>query len=76
MRRRTQPSRLRGVRRRDFIRGSAIVLGASSARKGPAVAQTDGINVSEIRTISQSPSYYHGWPTVARRRSGGLVLVY
>ncbi len=32
--------------------------------------------VGEIKTISRQPRYYHGWPTVIRRRNGDLVLVY
>ena len=32
------------------------------------------IDLSAIRTISRDPSY-HGWPTVARRRNGELLLV-
>jgi hypothetical protein len=31
--------------------------------------------VEEVRTISLQPQYYHGWPTVTRRRNGDLVLV-
>ncbi|MEI9897805.1 MAG: hypothetical protein WDN28_29090 [Chthoniobacter sp.] len=31
--------------------------------------------VDEVRTISLQPQYYHGWPTVTRRRNGDLALV-
>lgn len=34
------------------------------------------IDVQEMRIISQEPSLYHGWPTVARRNNGQLLLVY
>ena len=27
-------------------------------------------------TISQQPDYYHGWPTLARRRNGELLVAY
>lgn len=30
----------------------------------------------ELTVISQQPHLYHGWPTVAARRDGSLVLVY
>ncbi len=30
----------------------------------------------DTRVISVQPQFYHGWPTVARRRDGGLVLVW
>lgn len=31
--------------------------------------------VDAVRTISQRPEYYHGWPTLAQRKSGELVVV-
>lgn len=30
----------------------------------------------ETRVISRQPQFYHGWPTLVRRRNGDLVLVY
>lgn len=33
-------------------------------------------NVRETSTISLEPQFYHGWPTLARRRSGDLIVVY
>lgn len=54
--------------RRNFLIGGATVisglLGAPRARVGG------------IRTISQQPEFYHGWPTLIRSRSGDLLLVY
>jgi len=41
-----------------------------------AHAATPPLEVDEIRTISQQPNFYHGWPTVARRKSGELLVVY
>jgi len=41
-----------------------------SAHAAPAA------DVIERRVISSQPNYYHGWPTVTRRRSGELLLVY
>ena len=32
--------------------------------------------VLDLRTVSLQPELYHGWPTVARSRSGDLLLVY
>ncbi len=32
--------------------------------------------VSEIRTISVQPEFYHGWPTLARTKDDDLLLVY
>ena len=36
-------------------------------------AQT--VTVSEVKTISQSPQFYHGWPTVTRQKNGTLIAV-
>ncbi len=34
------------------------------------------VKVSEVRTISQLPQFYHGWPTMTRCANGTLVVVY
>lgn len=39
-------------------------------------AQTPAVKVSEVRTISQLPQFYHGWPTMTRRTNGDLIVVY
>ena len=31
--------------------------------------------VHEIRTVSLRPDHYHGWPTLAQRRNGQLLLI-
>lgn len=62
--------------RRRFIQGAglattAAVLGARAQAQSAAPRAV----VEDIRTISLQPQYYHGWPTVTRRRNGDLVLV-
>lgn len=32
--------------------------------------------IHETRTISDDPQHYHGWPTLARRSNGELILLY
>lgn len=34
------------------------------------------VKVSETKIISQKPHFYHGWPTLARRANGDLIVVY
>lgn len=62
--------------RRQFlslsIATSSLVLPGIS-RAGEA---TPHIEVLDRRIISREPQYYHGWPTLARRSNGQLVLVY
>ena len=37
--------------------------------------KTTTATVHDIRTISSEPTHYHGWPTIARRRNGELLVV-
>lgn len=34
------------------------------------------VKVGETKIISQQPHFYHGWPTLARRANGDLIVVY
>lgn len=52
-----------------FTRRTALLLPAVAAGQNRA-------RLGEIRTISQEPDAYHGWPTVARRSNGDLVAVW
>ena len=47
-----------------------MTLAISLADAAPAC------RVIETRTISVQPEFYHGWPTLALRRSGDLWLVW
>ena len=52
--------------------GAAITLGARHSAR----AVSPGIDVLETSVISHCPEFYHGWPTLAQRRSGQLLLVW
>src|SRR3954449_6916988 len=41
-----------------------------------ASTRTVRAEVESIVTISRQPEYYHGWPTLAARRDGELLLAY
>ncbi len=60
------------VSRRNFLRaaGSLPVVGLLRGRAEPAA------KMLETRVISQRPGEYHGWPTIARRASGELWVVW
>ena len=45
-------------------------LGRARAAAGPRA------RVESLAVISKEPQLYHGWPTLARRRNGQLLLVY
>jgi sialidase-1 len=51
------------VTRRSFVAAAAAAATLRAAAEPPA-------------TISRQPEYYHGWPTLARRRSGELLVAY
>jgi sialidase-1 len=50
--------------RREFIPLTA--MGAAAARQA----------AQPIEIISQQQEFYHGWPTLARRTNGGLIVAY
>ncbi len=50
--------------------GGMLLAGGRTAFAAPAA------RVLDTRVISPQPQYYCGWPTVARRRGGQLVLVW
>lgn len=60
--------------RRSFIRTSAAASLASVFIPGKANAAAAKIEVLETKVISQQPEFYHGWPTVVRRKNGELWL--
>jgi hypothetical protein len=61
---------MRCTRRHILVGGLAGALGAAVIR--PVGAAT----VEDCRVISWKPPLYHGWPTIARRSTGELLLVF
>jgi sialidase-1 len=61
--------------RRRFIRQAGVV-GLATVFVKRAVAQTPKINLLDTRVISLDPPYYCGWPTLARRKTGELFVVW
>lgn len=69
--------------RRSFSRwiaatsSSLCALNASHALAAPADSKSrPAAEVDEIRTISQTPGLYIGWPTMTRRKNGQLILAW
>ena len=59
--------------RRQILQGmGALAVGLAS---GSPLAALSGARVHSKRVISMQPRLYHGWPTLARRRNGELLLV-
>src|SRR6266513_1642838 len=57
------------TRRQALAAGSALLLTARHAPAAPSIA------VESTAVISKQPHLYHGWPTLARRKNGQLLLV-
>jgi hypothetical protein len=60
--------------RRDLLLGAGTFACAALGTSRRASAAPKAV-VHELRVISWQPDLYHGWPTVARRKSGELLLV-
>lgn len=58
---------------RDFLK--TLALGIVAAPASAAADDAPAFKVTETRTISLDDEHYHGWPTVARRGNGQLVIV-
>lgn len=61
------------MHRRTFLH-HAVASGAGIWIASSARASAPNIAVLETRVISFQPEYYHGWPTVVRRKDGELWL--
>ena len=64
------------MQRRIFLQGT-LGVAASLSRVGSLTAApaAPSIKVHEKRVISQQTAFYHGWPTLAQRKNGQLLLV-
>jgi sialidase-1 len=62
------------INRRRFFAASA--LGAAALTGLRARAAAPEAKLLDTRVISSQPNFYHGWPTVARRRRGQLIVAY
>lgn len=59
--------------RRDLVRALALGSGYLGGRKSASAARR--AIVEETRVISKRADLYHGWPTLARRSNGELLVV-
>jgi len=61
--------------RRQFL-GRALRTTAAAPFCAGTHAAAPAASVLETRIVSPQPDLYHGWPTVCRRSSGELILVW
>lgn len=58
------------TRRQALAAGAVLFLGSRRVRSAPQA------RIGTPAVISHQPQYYHGWPTLARRKNGQLILVW
>ncbi|HID21358.1 MAG TPA: exo-alpha-sialidase, partial [Planctomycetaceae bacterium] len=67
------------ISRRRFVthwfRQTAGWAAVASVRPAAGAAGPK-MKIHDVMVISQRPELYHGWPTVARRRNGELLVSY
>ena len=61
--------------RRSFLGRLSLAAAAAGLFPRARAAAAPRAVVRETKTVSFEPQYYHGWPTLARRRGGDLLLV-
>jgi sialidase-1 len=59
-----------------LTRRAFLPCAAAASAAGLRAASAPRLRVTAIETISLQPEFYHGWPTVVRRKNGGLAMVY
>ena len=64
------------LNRRQMICGSGAIAACASWPAAAELRAEPQSQVKETTVISFQKEYYHGWPTLARRRNGQLLLVY
>ncbi|MCB1062491.1 MAG: exo-alpha-sialidase [Verrucomicrobiae bacterium] len=62
--------------RRRFLAHSGAAALSTLAIPGAAFAAAPSATIHETKIISQQPEYYHGWPTICRRKNGELMLTW
>jgi len=62
--------------RRAFLKGTAGAIAGAAIVGRAAESRAPRANVRDVNTISLEPQFYHGWPTLARRRTGELIVAY
>jgi sialidase-1 len=62
------------VSRRRFLASSAALAGVATATRGALAAPT--AQIIETRVITPAVEPYSGWPTLGRRASGELIVVW
>ena len=63
------------MNRRHWLCGAAAI-GAAATLGRAASAAAPAATIEKLEVITRQPKLYHGWPTIARRKSGELLVSY
>lgn len=63
------------ITRRRMLQATGAVAATAFTGWGRSASAAPSISVESLTVISQQPHLYHGWPTLARRHNGELLLV-
>ncbi|MDY0165336.1 MAG: sialidase family protein [Thermoguttaceae bacterium] len=64
------------INRRQMLRAGGAAVACSVVGLHHKAFGGPTAKIHETKIISHKPDLYHGWPTVARRNNGNLLLVY
>jgi sialidase-1 len=64
------------MNRRAFIRNTGMVAATAVVGLRHSAKAAPAAELIETRVISHQTELYHGWPTLARRRNGQLLLAF
>jgi sialidase-1 len=62
--------------RRNFLQTTGVLSAAALVGLRSHAAASPTAKILETKIISQQPEFYHGWPTVARRKNGELWVTW
>ncbi|MCY2986513.1 MAG: sialidase family protein [Planctomycetota bacterium] len=64
------------IDRRTWLLGTGALAGGVAFHMARSAQAAPAVKLLETRVISPERQLYYGWPTLARRRNGQLLLVY
>jgi len=71
----TTPPQLRAMNRRSFLQRTSTLSAAATFGFHISAHAAPEAQIKDTKVISRLPDIYHGWPTLARRANGELLVV-